>query len=402
MMQFIKIALKNFRKRKTRTFLTLIGILIPVATIFILISISLGLEQAVTEQFRLLGTDKIFVQPRGQLAGPGAGGAVSLTKKDVDVIKKVQGVKEISPWVATSSKVELSGQTRYTLSLGIELETSDLFIENGAYIAEEGRVLKDGDRGGVMIGSQYKHNNFMGKPVRVGDQLMINNQEFRVRGILETVGNPHDDRLIYIPMEDFRSLFNIPERIDTIVIQVDHETNVKSIADRIEKKLTKARGLTEGTKDFAILTPEELLESFGKILDIITGFLLSIAAISLLVGGIGIANTMYTSVLERTKEIGVMKAIGAQNKDILSIFLIESGILGLLGGIIGVAFGFSISKLIGYISVNQLGTNLLKTIFPPYLIIGSLFFAFIIGAVSGLWPAWKATKIKPVDALRYE
>jgi len=402
MIEFFKIALKNFRKRKTRAFLTLVGILISVATIVILISISLGLEQAVTEQFRLLGTDKFFVQPRGQLAGPGSGGAVFLTEKDLDTIKKVQGIKEVSPWIATSSKVEHSGQIRYTISLGMELETSDLFMENGAYVAQEGRVLREGDSNSIMIGSQYKDNNFMGKPVKVGDRLEINGQEFRVKGILETVGSPHDDRLIYMPIEDFRTLFNLPNRIDTIVVQVDNEANLKSISERVKKRLTKARGLTEDTRDFTILTPEELLESFGAVLNIITGFLLGIAAISLLVGGIGIANTMYTSVLERTKEIGVMKAIGAQNKDILSIFLIESGMLGLAGGIIGVSLGYVISKSIEYIAITQLGTNLLRVVFPTYLVIGSLLFAFIIGAVSGLWPAWKATKVKPVDALRYE
>ena len=162
------------------------------------------------------------------------------------------------------------------------------------------------------------------------------------------------------------------------------------------------RKVTDKTKDFSILTPEELLSSFASILSIVTGFLLGVAAISLLVGAIGITNTMYTSVLERTKEIGVMKAVGAKNSDILTIFLIESGLLGLTGGVIGVLLGMGIGKVIEYIAVHQLQTNLLQVVFPVYLIAGCLIFAFLIGAISGTLPAYRASKIRPVVALRYE
>ena len=162
------------------------------------------------------------------------------------------------------------------------------------------------------------------------------------------------------------------------------------------------RDVDEKTIDFSILTPEELLRSFGTILNIITAFLLGVAGISLLVGAIGIANTMYTSVLERTKEIGVMKAIGAKNSDILYIFMIESGILGVIGGAMGILVGIGVGKIIDYIAVNQLQTNLLKVATPWYLIVGCLLFAFIIGSLSGLMPAKQASKLKPADTLRYE
>ena len=400
--EYLKIALKNIQKRKLRAGLTLLGITISIATIFILVSVSLGLQQAVEEQFRLLGTDKFFIQPRGQAAGPGTGGAVELTEKDADVIEKVVGIKEISIWAASPAKIEVDDQIRFTTVVGIDLDTADLFLETGAYDAEEGRVLQKGDTFDVMIGSQYKHNNLFSKPVTARDTILINDMPFEVQGILEPIGNPGDDRLIYMPMDQFRELFQIPERIDTIVVQVEEQEKLKEIADSVERKLIKSRNVDEDTKDFSILTPEELLASFGTILTIITAFLTGIAAISLLVGAIGIANTVYTSVLERTKEIGVMKAVGAQNKDILLIFLIESGLLGLVGGIFGVLLGTAVSKTIEYIAINNLGTTLLRSVIPIYLIIGSLAFAFLVGAVSGIWPAWKATKVKPVEALRYE
>ncbi|NCO11064.1 hypothetical protein CO038_02690 [Candidatus Pacearchaeota archaeon CG_4_9_14_0_2_um_filter_39_13] len=399
---YLSMALRNIRKRKLRTFLTLLGILIAVATIFVLISVSLGLQNAVEEQFRLLGTDKFFIQPRGQLGAPGSGGAAELTEADLEVVEKIPGIKEISAWTAAPGKIEFKDEIRYTSVIGIDLDTSDLFIETGAYEAEEGRVLKKGDTRDVMIGSQYKHNNFLGREVKIGDTLLINSEEFEVKGILEAIGNPPDDRLIYMPEDDFRVLFNIPERIDTIVVQVDNQDDLQEIADRVEKKLQSSRDVDEDSQDFSILTPEQILESFGSILSIITGFLLGIAAISLIVGGIGIANTMYTSVVERTKEIGVMKSIGARNQDIVMIFLVESSLLGLIGGILGVALGITISKTIEYIAINQLGTTLLQAATPVYLIFGSIAFAVLAGAISGTLPAMQASKIKPTEALRYE
>ncbi len=398
-----KISFRNLKKRKLRAFLTLLGILIAIATIFMLISLSLGLQDAVKEQFRLLGADKFFIVPAGQLGAPGTGGAVELTQKDLDVVRKITGVKDATYFTAANAKIKFGDEIRYTMAIGIDLDTADLFIETGSYKADEGRLLKKGDEGSIMIGSQYKYNNFFSKPVRARDKFTLNDaKEFTIKGILTTLGNPQDDRMIMMPIEEFRSTFNIPERIDQIVVQVDDETQIKEIAEKTKKKLLNSRGLTEKTIDFIILTPEELLASFDTVLNIITGFLLGIAGISLLVGAIGIANTMFTSVLERTKEIGVMKSIGAKNSDILLIFMLESGLLGLVGGIIGIILGIAVSKIIEFIAVNQLGTNLLQAATPIYLILGCLLFALAIGAVSGALPAYRASRVIPVDALRYE
>ena len=164
----------------------------------------------------------------------------------------------------------------------------------------------------------------------------------------------------------------------------------------------KSRDVDEKTIDFTILTPEEVLAIFGTILTVLTSFLLGVAAISFLVGGIGIANTMYASILERTKEIGIMKSLGAQNSDVLKIFLIESSLLGLIGGILGVGIGIVISKTMEYIAINQLGTTLLQAATPFSLIAGCLIFALLAGAISGALPAYRASKIIPIEALRYE
>ena len=399
---FTTLAIRNFKKRKLRSFLTLLGILISISTIFVLISLSLGLEDVVNEQFQELGADKFFIQPKGQLGHPGTEGAAMLTEDDVQVIEKVQGVKEISYWTIGNAKIEYNKEIRFVNVLGFNLEKSELFYDTYTTDPEEGRVLKEGDTNDITIGAQYKYNSFFSKQVQLGDKIKINDKEFKVEGIMDSVGNPPDDRAITMPEPEFRELFNIPDRIDAIVVQIEENSDINYIAGNVEKKLRNSRDVTKKTQDFMILTPEEVLESFGSVLNIVTSFLLGVAAISLLVGGIGIANTIYTSVLERTREIGIMKAVGAKNSTILSIFLIESGFLGFIGGVLGVIFGIIAVKSVEYYAITLLATSLLRASIPLYLIVGCLVFSFFIGAVSGLWPAWKATKVKPIEALRYE
>ena len=400
---YFKLAVKNLRRRGLRSWLTMLGIFISIATIFTLVSLSLGLQGAVEEQFRILGTDKFFIQPStGFLGPPGSVGGTILTENDVETIGKVRGVKDYSYFVAGNAKIEFNEKTRYMLVWGLPLDHSDVYTEIESFKIDEGRFLEDGDKNVIQLGNLHKTGNIFGKPVRSGNQITINDKDFKVKGIMQLIGNPDDDRSIYMSIEDFRILFNEPERVDFIMVQIDEGEDINEVADRVEKKLRSTRGLTEETQDFEVSTPEDLLGSFQTILLIITGFLGAIGAISLLVGAIGIANTMYTSVLERTREIGVMKAVGAKNKDIFTLFFIESGLLGFVGALIGVILGFSISKGIEYIAIHQLNTNLLQAAAPPYLIIGCLAFGFVIGAVSGTLPAMQASKINVVDALRYE
>ena len=381
----------------------MLGIFISIATIFLLISLSVGLQQAITEQFELLGSDKFFIMPKGQAGAPGStGSAVEMTTKDVNVIEKIVGVKEVTYATVSNAKVEFGSQIKYYMVVGFPLEDIDFYTEISTFKADEGRLLKKGDKGKLMIGSYFKYNNVFKKPVRAGDKLILNGREFEVEGIIASIGNPSDDQNILMSIEDMKELFGTGERVDEIIVQVKQGEDVQKVADATGKRLEKFRGVTHKNSDFYISTPEELLVSFGIILNILTAFLAGIASISLLVGAVGITNTMYTSVLERTREIGIMKAIGAQNKDILFIFLIESGLLGLVGGIIGVGLGFSLSKLVEFIVVNYLGTNLLRAAAPLYLIVGCLAFSFLIGAISGTLPAYRASRTNVVDALRYE
>ena len=400
---YFVLAIRNLRKRKLRSWLTMLGIIISIATIFMLVSISLGLQGAVEEQFRILGTDKIFIQPStGFLGPPGSVAGVTLTEDDVKTIEKVRGVKDYSFFTAGNAKVEFRGETRFMLVWGIDPEHLDVYSEVESFEIEEGKLLEKGDHNSVMLGWLFAQEKVFKKSVRTGNKLTINGQDFKVKGNLERIGTPDDDRIILMDLDSFRELFDIQDRVDIIIVQIDEGEDINEVSDRIEKKLRGSRGVTEKTQDFRIIKPEELLESFGNVLNIITAFLAGVAAISLFVGGIGMANTMYTSVVERTKEIGIMKAIGARNKDILYIFLIESGLLGLVGAGIGVLLGYGISKTIEYIAITQLNTTLLQAASPLWLIFGCLVFGFVIGAVSGTLPAIQASKTNVVDALRYE
>jgi len=403
-LEYLNLAVKNLGKRKLRSWLTMLGIFISIATIFILITLSFGLRDAVNEQFRSLGTDKFFIMPKGQLGAPGSGGAVELTINDINIIEKVSGIKSVSYMVAGSAKVMFNEQTRYVYAIGLPLDKTNVFeslFESMNLKITRGKIFEQNDQGVVMLGSLYAEKVF-NKPIKAKDKILINDKEFVVKGILSAVGNPSDDKNVYMALDDFKELFNSKDRVDQIIIQINSGENLKEIAAKVEKRLNTFRNVDAETEDYSILTPEELMKSFEMILNIITVFLLGVSGISLVVGGIGIANTMYTSVLERTREIGVMKSIGAKNSDVLWIFLIESGLLGLVGGVIGVLLGFSISKLIEFIAINQFDTSLLKVSFNLWLVLFCLLFSFLVGALSGIFPAYGASKTNTVDALRYE
>jgi putative ABC transport system permease protein len=216
------------------------------------------------------------------------------------------------------------------------------------------------------------------------------------------MGSKHDDEAIWIPLETTKEIYNTEEYY-AIMARVKDNYIPGDVAENIKEKLRKHRNVKEGEEDFTVQTSQELLDSVGVILDAVQWFLIGIAAISLLVGGIGIMNTMYTSVLERTREIGVMKAIGARNGDITILFLIEAGVLGMAGGLIGCLLGVTLSKTVEILSAGALANStLVKAYVSAELIAGALLLSFIVGCVSGVLPARQAANLKPVDALRYE
>jgi putative ABC transport system permease protein len=204
---------------------------------------------------------------------------------------------------------------------------------------------------------------------------------------------------IRIPLDTARELYDEPEEFTTIFALSKENFKVSEVAADIEKALRRHRDVKEGEEDFNVQTAEQTIEQLNQILDIVTLVVVGIAAISLLVGGIGIMNTMYTTVVERTREIGIMKSIGARNSHIMWLFLVESGMLGMLGGAIGVLIGLGISY-VGQALAIQLGAAFFRSHISIWLIVGAMAFSFIVGSVSGVFPARQASKMHPVDALR--
>lgn len=399
---FVKFAFGTFAHRPVRSWLTMLGIFVGIASVVALISIGEGLTAAVNEQFQQLGTDKIMISPGNSFFGIGPG-AVKLYDNDVEAVRKVAGVKIAGSMIYKTAKIKFNDKTAYLWTSGMPTdETMKLIEDMQALKIKDGRMIKEGDKYKAVVGSLLRTGkDKFGKEIRVGDKILIEGQAFEVIGVLGVVGNPEDDSQLLIPLEAAREVFNEKDEVAIIFAQAQDGFDIEKSAENIKKGLRKHRNLKEGEEDFTVQTSEELMRSFNTIFFIIQAVIFGIAGISLVVGGIGIMNTMYTAVLERTQEIGVMKAVGARNSDIAKIFLMESGMLGLFGGAIGIVIGVMISKAISYAAAVQ-GVSMLKSYFPSYLMAGALAFSFIIGAVSGTLPALQAAKLKPVEALRYE
>lgn len=401
-LNYLLLALDSIKHRRLRSWLTMIGIFIGVAAVVSLISLGQGMQSSIESQFEMMGSNKLIIMP-----GVGMGmmpTSEKLTSKDLTIVEKVKGVDIVTEMIYSSSLIEFKDEARHTLVIGLPTDDSaNIFKDMQGFETEKGRDLKEGDKLKAVIGYLVaRDNGFFEEGAGIRDRIIIKGEEFRVVGIMEQVGNPQDDRQVYIPLDIAREIFEREGEIDAIYVQVKSGFEPTEIAEDIKEELREFRNEKEGEETFSIQTFEQILESFNTIFGIVQAVLVGIAGISLLVGGIGIMNTMYTSVLERTKEIGIMKAVGARNSDILLLFLVESGLLGLFGGFIGIVIGLGFAKAVEFIISNNLGVDLLKVAIDPVLITGSLLFAFVIGSLSGMFPARQAARMKPVDALRYE
>jgi len=402
---YFKLPWTEIKKKKGRSWLTLIGVFIGITAIIALITLGQGLENAIEKQFSALGQDKLIITAKGSTLTMGLStDAVKITDNDLELIQKVSGVKIATGMIYTTGKIEYNHQTRYFFISGMPVnpDENELISQVQNYKLLEGRRLKAGDKYQTVLGYEYTKDALFNKKVELGNKITVHDQEFKVVGFFDKTGSPPDDRSVLIPLDTYGEVFNKKEELGMIIAQIQPGENPEKMAERIKQELRKERNLKEGEEDFSIQTPEQLMSTFSTILNIIQIVLVGIAGISLLVGGVGITNTMYTAVLERTKEIGILKALGAKNSQILSLFLIESGLYGLGGGLIGVVLGISLAKLTEFIFAQVVGEAFLAIEYNWMLILGTLIFSFLIGCLSGIAPARKASKLNPIDALRYE
>jgi len=396
----MKYALKNIRHRKLRSWLTLIGIFIGIAAVVALISIGQGMQNAINEEFSKAGGDRLTIQPAGGFAG--AYVSEKLYQSDVDVVNRVKTVDFATGVIIKTGRIKYKGETGSAAIFGIGSdEETKRFIEKvDFFLVEEGRQFKSIDNNVAILGSNVAADMF-DREILLGEKITVENKEFKVIGIQKKSGSPMHDNMVRITTESAQELFDLKktEEVSMIFARVKSGIDPSIVADDVRKALRKDHNVKEGQEDFIVVTAEQMIEGFNNILLVVQAVLVGIAAISLVVGGIGITNTMYTSVVERTREIGIMKAVGAKNSDIISIFLMESAMLGFFGGILGIIIGLSVSKAVELMAVSA-GVNVLKAYFGFELVAGALIFSMVVGTISGALPAKTAARMNPVDALR--
>ena len=400
---FFKLSLNNLKRRKLRSWLTMLGIFIGIAAVVSLISLGNGQADVVNAQFGVSSTELITVQAGGlnSFGPPGSGAVTPLDIEDLEAIKKVPGVERALRRNLPSGKLEFNDIVGFGIATNVPSgDDREFFYDISDIKIETGRLLKDSDTDKVLLGYNfYADKTGFNKPIFPGNTVKIQDKEFEVVGIVEQVGSFVLDNLVYINEEPLEDLMNYGDKIDAIAVKVKDKRYLEEVKGDIEKALRDTRGVEEGEEDFEVSTPEASMETVNSVLSGVQIFVAIIASMSIVVGVIGIANTMYTSVLERKKEIGTMKAIGAKNSDIMIIFLIESGLMGLIGSLIGVIAGVTIGYIGTSIINSWVGSKATPSI--DFMLIGlTLLGGFLIGMIAGIAPAFKASKENPVEALR--
>ena len=387
---------------KLRSFLTVLGIVVGVSSVILLVGLVQGLKEDVLKQLEDFGPRTIIITPRSTSAGGGGFGASSsfmpttgkLFEKDYERVKKLPEIKSITKVITGQSTIVFKNESISATIYGIE---AGLFKDTVPVEAESGRFLDETDRGVAGLGASVA-DGFKEK-VQAQSNIYVGERKFKVIGVLKPTGNTFApiDSVVFIPFDDARALFNeslLEGEISAIRLTLKEGSDVDATAQEIEDIMLASHRVTEEKKDFGVISPTFINKQFTGVMDLITLFLGAIASISLIVGGIGISNTMFMSVMERTREIGTMKAIGATTVQIRNLFLVESAIIGLVGGFIGLSLAAAIGLALAFFNITF--------VFDPLVISGSVFFSIFIGLFSGTFPAIEAAKVDPMVALRYE
>lgn len=394
MNNYLKLAFKSLMLNKVRSFLTTLGIVIGVGAVIILTSLVGGLEKQIRETFESLGANSLFVFPGtvGEQGGGPTGAPVNkLTYDMVNDIRKIPGVKDLSPHVNLVGNAVYGNKEVKNVDINaVDYNFNQIYSLN----IVEGRFFSRGEVAGnkmvVVIGPTVKRKLFSDQSP-IGKQIRLKDKTFTVIGVTEEKGSSFGrdlDNSAYFPYTVARSRFGA-ERPTYILIKTIDTQNVNKVKKEIEKALSKKIP----KDDFSVRSQEEGLKFFQNILNVLAGALGGIAGVSLLVGGVGIMNIMFVSVTERTREIGLRKAVGASFKDILTQFLLEAVILSLVGGVLGVIFGIGISSAM---------SKFIDTSINYFFVLLSFGVSALIGVIFGVAPAIKAARLDPIVALRYE
>ena len=395
-------ALREIRRNLMRSLLTAMGIVIGIASVIAMVNIGKGASQSITGSISKLGSNTLFITP-GQQHGPGnqSNVAIAFKTQDVDVIKQSVITLEAISAVEGSTMTALYGDQNYQTSVkGVE---NDYFDVQELTFASGREFTQSEAKSGLatcILGKTVVDKLFLKGEDPIGQKIRVQNFSCEVAGVLNpkganTFGMDQDD-VILVPLKMFLRRISGNENIHLIMAKVKSNIPLEEATMQIQQILRERRHLKpENDDNFSIRSMSALLDTIGQITGMLTIMLGAVAAISLVVGGIGIMNIMLVSVTERTREIGIRMAIGAMPQDILIQFLIEAVVLSGLGGIVGVIFGISITMIVSHFMQFTL-------IIDPTITIVSLLFSMLIGIVFGIIPARKASNMNPIDALRYE
>jgi len=406
---YLKMGLNMLVHSKLRSWLTIIGIVIGVGSVVGIVSLGDAMQEQVQSRLAEMDLTKITISPGYTKAssnvhsGPPGMGSVSsidseLTDDDIDALQGLDSIQYISGEISGSEEVKYAGETATLPIKGVDPQ---VWKYTTTLKTQSGRLLEPADKYVAVIGSSVASETY-DHDIGVNQVITVNNKSVRVVGILEEEGMGDDSR-IYMPIDGAVDLIEDAEDgvYDSITVKAKNEDLVDELTEDIEEKLMVSRHIIQkDDQDFSVTASKSMAESVTEMMSSMTLFLGAIAAVSLLVGAVGIANTMFTSVLEKTKEIGTMKAIGAKNRDILMIFLFNSAMVGLVGGILGVVLGSFVSSGLQMMMGGDMTGGGSGVSFS--LMLEGLTLAVLIGVISGVVPAYRASKLKPVDALRYE
>ncbi len=395
-LELVPLAISRLASARLRALLTMLGVIIGVGAIVALVSVAQGATSGITNLIEGLGVNLLQVSPGASTSGflrGAAGSATTLTIDDATAIAGIDGVAEVAPQASTVAVVVAGGRNTTTSITGVTPE----FASVRAYEIWRGAFLSPAelDRGVrvAVLGSATADDLGLGADA-VGWEITIGGVPFRVVGVLQPKGILDDQ--VLVPLPALRDYFVAGKSLSAISVSVVHPENIPLTKFAIRELLRQRHSLAQGAADdFTIIDQAQLLSAFGTITGILSLLLAGIASISLLVGGIGIMNIMLVSVRERTREIGIRKAVGARGSDIMIQFLVEALVLSLTGGVIGVVLGVGASAAIGAIAGWGLNVS-------PGTVVLAVGFSLGVGVVFGVWPARAAARLDPITALRYE
>jgi putative ABC transport system permease protein len=398
MVHVLSVSIRNLKRNKIRSFLATIGIILGTLAITALLSLGFGLQASIQSQFESAGGELLQISAERLGAGPpGANAVATITQDDLEVVQQSDGVRVATGRLIEQTSVRVDDEDRSATITSFPRATEERqLIETQLDLTiSEGRFLQAGEENSVVIGSSYAEGD---NPLRVRDSVTIQNESLDVVGVLSETGQFVVDQTVIMEEDRVRDLFDEPTAYNLLIAQPTG--SVEEAQNTIRRELRRERNVEEGEEDFQVQTNQEALQSITSILQIISGVLAAIGAISLVLGGITIMNTMYTTVLERTREIGVMKSVGATKRDITKLFVMEAGLIGFIGGLTGSIAGFGIAELIAFFARSSLNILFFQALLSPWLFAVGVGFATLTGLFSGYAPARRAAKKDSVEALR--